>query len=189
MKYIKYLVLLFALVFLFPMVAFAEGEEEVTAAEEQDNRVIVYFFHGDGCPHCEEARTWFNSIQETYGYKFKLVEYEVWNDQANSELMNRVSDSRNDDATGVPYILCGDKSWVGFAEETMAPEITAQIDMMYDTPVEERYDAVALLVDDAADKTEEKDTTTSDIITLIVILVVAGGIGFGIYMARKTTSE
>ena len=29
MKSIKYLVLLFAIVFLFPIIAFAEGEEEV----------------------------------------------------------------------------------------------------------------------------------------------------------------
>lgn len=188
MKSIKYLVLLFAIVFLFPIVAFAEGEEEVTTTEEQDNRVIVYFFHGDGCPHCEEARTWFNSIQETYGYKFKLVEYEVWNDENNAALMTRVSDARKDDATGVPYILCGDKSWVGFSDTTMAPEITAQIDMMYEIPVEERIDPVADYIQEP-EKEEETTNTASDYISLLIILVVTGGIGFGIYKARKTTSE
>lgn len=188
MKSIKYLVLLLALVFMLPMVAFAEGEEGELTTEEQDNRVIVYFFHGDGCPHCEEARTFFNSIQEEYGYKFRLVEYEVWNDANNAALMDAVSESRGDNATGVPYILCGDKSWVGYSETTMASEITAQIDMMYEIPVEERLDPVAGVVVETKEETEE-GITGKDFVSLIIILVVAGGIGFGIFKARKTTSN
>ena len=34
---------------------------------EKDKKVKVYFFRGEGCPHCEDAETFFQSIQESYG--------------------------------------------------------------------------------------------------------------------------
>lgn len=184
MKSIKYFVLLLAVVFLFPFVAFAEEEEE-TAAAEEDTRAIVYFFHGETCPHCQEAREWFESIQDEYGEKFKLVEYEVWNNEENNELMQKVSELRYDNATGVPYIICGDQSWIGFDEASMAEEITSKIDEVYNTPVEERYD-ILKLVSEIGD--ESSDKKPNDVVALILILVVAGGLGFGIYQARKTTN-
>lgn len=181
MKKLKYLVLLLVAVVL-PFVVYAEEGDDTLIA--QDNRAIVYFFHGDGCPHCEEARTWFNSIQEEYGDKYKLVEYEVWNNADNAALMQKISDGREDNATGVPYILCGDKSWIGFDEQSMASEITAAIDEVFATDVDARYDAVALF-GDAKVAEEEKP---NDVLALIIILLIAGGIGYGIYRARKSSN-
>ena len=143
MKFVKYLLLLVVIVAL-PLIVFAE-EDETGEVDEVDTRAIVYFFHGATCSHCAEARSWFESIQEEYGDKFRLVEYEVWSDEDNAELMQKVSDFRGDDATGVPYILCGDKSWIGFSESTMAPEILAQIESVYETDVSDRYDIIKLV--------------------------------------------
>lgn len=182
MKKIKYFVLLLAIVFLFPFVAFAD-EEEATEAVEEDTRAIVYFFHGETCPHCQEAREWFESIKDEYGDKFKLVEYEVWNNEENNELMQKVNELRNDNATGVPYIICGDQSWIGFSEDSMASEITSKIDEVYNTPVEDRYDIMTLLGD-----VEEPEKKSNDVLSLIFILVVVGGIGFGIYKARESSN-
>ena len=76
MKKIKYLVLLLVATLLIPVAVFATDEEavaeeaateEVTAAEDTtatSNEVNVYFFRGEGCPHCEEAEQWFQSIEE-----------------------------------------------------------------------------------------------------------------------------
>lgn len=182
MKKFKYIVLFLAIVFLVPFVAFADEEEQTTS--EEDNRAIIYFFHGETCPHCQEAREWFESIQDEYGDKFKLVEYEVWNNEENNELMQKVNDVRHDNATGVPYIICGDQSWIGFSEDSMASEIKNKIDEVYNTPVSERYDVMSYISGDTT--TEEKKS--NDVLSLIIILLVVGGIGFGIYQARKTTN-
>ncbi len=181
MKGLKILVVLLVMIVLLPFVVYAEGEEATTT--EQDNRAKVYFFHGETCPHCQEARTWFESIQEEYGDKFVLVEYEVWNDEENAALMQKISDGRKDNATGVPYILCGDKSWLGFDEASMASEITAAINDVYATDVSERYDAVALFSND-----EVKEEKSNDVLALVIIILVAGGIGYGIYRARKSAN-
>lgn len=180
MKKLKYLVLMMMLL-VVPFVAFAEDEVQ---PKEEDNRAVVYFFHGATCPHCLEAEEWFDSIQEEYGDKFVIKAYEVWNDEANANIMQQVSDARGDNATGVPYIIIGDKSWIGFAEETYGPEIISQIEQVYETPVEERYDVLSLVEEI---EVPEK-STASDVIALIIILVVVGGIGYAIYAARKTTN-
>ena len=184
MKSVKFLLLLLVVVFVLPFVVFAE-EEVTETIDEVDTRVAVYFFHGSTCPHCADARTWFESIQDEYGDKFKLVEYEVWNDEDNAALMQKVSDLRNDNATGVPYIICGDKSWIGFSEEEMASEITSKIDEMYATDVSERYDVMNYIDGDVP---AEKENKSKDVISLIIILLVVGGVGFGIYKARKSTN-
>ena len=56
-----------------------------------ENKINIYIFWGDGCPHCEEAIKFFNSIEDEYGKYYKLVKYEVWNDQDNSKLMDEVA--------------------------------------------------------------------------------------------------
>lgn len=187
MKRLKYFVLLLAMVLLFPLAVFAD-EEETTESELVDTRAIIYFFRGEGCPHCADAEEWFESIESEYGEKFAIVDYETWYDTDNAELMQKVSDARGDNATGVPYIIIGDKSWIGFDKETYGPEILAQIDAVYATEVSERYDALSAVGVTAKlpnAKTEAK-STGSDVLALIIILVIVGGVCFGIYKARQS---
>ncbi len=187
MKNFKYFVLLFAMMLIIPFAVRAEGEEE--GENTEDNKAIVYFFRGEGCPHCQEAEEWFDSIKEEYGSKFKIVDYETWYNSDNAELMKKVAEVRGESetATGVPYIIIGDKSWVGFAESSMADEIKAQIDSVYDQPVEERYDVISL-VDSGATPAAEEKSNGKDVVALLAILVVVGGVCFGIYKARQSTN-
>ena len=84
--------------------------------KKEDGRVVIYFFRGEGCPHCAEAEEWFDSIQNEYGNMFKVEDYETWYDEENADFMERVAKSRGETASGVPYIIIGDKSWMGFTE-------------------------------------------------------------------------
>lgn len=172
------LMIVMACLLLIPVTSFAEEEVK----QDNDNRVKVYLFRGETCPHCQEAEAWLDSINEQYGEKYVLVDYEVWYNEENAKLMEDVSTYRGDQATGVPYIIVGDKSWVGFDQEKMGPEITAQIDSEYAKPVSERYDVMKYVSGGA--KKEEKNSS-KDVIALLVILVVVGGICFGVYKARE----
>ena len=87
MKKIKMLFLVLVSLLVLPLGVFAEGEDEETVSNETSKKVNVYFFRGDGCPHCAEAEEWFESINEELGDKYELKDYEVWNNQDNSELM------------------------------------------------------------------------------------------------------
>ena len=79
--------------------------------------VKVYVFRGEGCPHCEEALEFFDTLSNDEEYKdlYKLVTYEVWYDEANSKLMQNVADALGEQVSGVPYIIIGKKTFSGYA--------------------------------------------------------------------------
>ncbi len=182
MKKVKYLFLILLTLLVLPFTVFADEEEEVTT-EEDDKEVIVYFFRGEGCSHCAEAEAWFESIEEELGSKFKIVDYETWYNEDNANLMTKVAKARGeeDTATGVPYIIIGDASWVGF-DASYESEMTDKINEMYEQEVSKRYNIMDFL---DSDTTDTKNNTGNDILSLVIILLVCGGIGTGIYFARK----
>ena len=151
----------------------------------KDKKVNLYFFRGEGCSHCAEAEAWFeDTLEKEYGDYFKIVDYEVWYNEDNASLMQKVADARGETAEGVPYIIIGDKSWNGF-DTSYEDAIIEQIKKVYAQDVSERYDIMNYL--DTEDS--KKDSSTSDIIALVAIILVVGGIGTGIYFARKSNSN
>lgn len=192
MKYIKYLVVLLAIFLVLPFGVFAEDENNTTNESEatesnDDKKVNLYLFRGEGCPHCAEAEEWFDSIKGKYGDYFKVVDYEVWNDEDNAKLMEKVAKLRKEDVSGVPYIIIGDKSWNGF-DESYEDEMIKQIKSVYSQDVSKRYD-IMNYVNDSSSNSKTKKSSSSDVLALIIILIVAGGAGYGIYYARKSTSK
>lgn len=191
MKVLKYLVVLLAIFLIMPFAVFAEEEasnndenttEEASSNDNSDSKKVnVYFFRGEGCSHCAEAEEWFDSIKEEYSEYYNLIDYEVWYNTDNSDLMQKVADARGEEAEGVPYIIIGDKSWNGF-DSSYEEDMITQIKSVYAQDVKDRYDIMTLLTDS---KTSKKDSNASDILVLLAIIVVAGGIGFVIYKARK----
>ena len=180
MKKIGLLVLLM-MILIVPFTVFAEEESE---KKEDSKEVNVYFFRGEGCSHCAEAEEWFKSIEEELGDRFEIIDYETWYNEDNSELMKKVAKARgeSEQATGVPYIIVGDKSWIGFTDD-YKEEIKSQINAEYGKDVNKRYDVIELL----GQKSSDKDSS-SDVAALIIILLVVGGVGFGIYKARGNTN-
>ena len=189
MKVLKYLVVLLAIFLIMPFAVFAEEEasnndenttEETSSNDNSDSKKVnVYFFRGEGCSHCAEAEEWFDSIKEKYSEYYNLIDYEVWYNTDNSDLMQKVADARGEEAEGVPYIIIGDKSWNGF-DSSYEEDMINQIKSVYAQDVKDRYDIMTLLTDS---KTSKKDSNANDVLVLLAIIV--GGIGFGIYKARK----
>ena len=181
MKSLKYLLLIVSALLILPFSVFADDEEATEATESKE--VNIYLFRGEGCPHCQEAEEWFDSIEEEYGSYYNIVDYETWYNEDNAELMEKVAEARGEEAQGVPYIIIGDKSWNGFAED-YEEEMLSQIKKVFAQDVNERYDVMKYLT--TGEKKEEKGS--SDVLALILILLVVGGIGFGIYKAREKTN-
>ena len=184
MKRLKYLVILLAILFV-PFAVFAEDEQVTTSGEEQattteeSKEVNLYFFRGEGCSHCAEAEEWFQSIEAEYGSFFKIVDYETWYNEENAALMEKVAEARGEEASGVPYIIIGDKSWNGF-DTDYTEEMLDQIKLEFAKDVSERYDIMKYVESGTTPKKESNDA-----VILLVILLVCGGLGFGIYQARK----
>ncbi len=84
-----------------------------------DDKITVYMFRGEGCPHCEEALKFFDKLsqREKYSKLYNLKTYEVWNSEENQELMEKVAAELGEEASGVPYIVIGEKTFSGYSAE------------------------------------------------------------------------
>ena len=106
--------------------------------KETDDQAIIYLFHGKGCEHCINFLNYVNNtLLEKYGDMFKLVSFEVFNDSKNGELMKKVGNFMGDDVTGVPYIIIGDKTFLGYSE-SFNNEIESAVTNLYNST--DKYD-------------------------------------------------
>lgn len=78
-------------------------------------KINVYLFWGNGCPHCEHAKEFFSSIEQEYSKYYNLIDYEVWYDEENNNLKNKVDSELDANATGVPFIVIGEEYVNGYS--------------------------------------------------------------------------
>ena len=100
-----------------------------------ENKVNIYFFWGDGCPHCEGQFDFLDSIKEEYGKYFNLYTFEVWYNEENEKILQTFSKLMGDEIKGIPYTVIGKKTFKGFAESTkddMIEAILSQYKNSYD---------------------------------------------------------
>ena len=100
------------------------------------NKVNIYLFWGDGCPHCENAKIFFDSIENEYGKYYKLNMFEVWSSKTNQEILRQFSTKMSgSEAGGVPYIIIGEDVYSGFNysyKDSIIKSIMSQYKNSYD---------------------------------------------------------
>lgn len=82
-----------------------------------ENKVNIYMFWGNGCPHCEEQLEFLESIETEYGDYFNLNLFEVWENEKNRQLLQEFASAMGDEVSGVPYTIIGNRSFEGFNEK------------------------------------------------------------------------
>ncbi|MBQ9181136.1 MAG: hypothetical protein IJ134_00625 [Bacilli bacterium] len=76
-------------------------------------KLNIYFFRGDGCPHCAKEEEFLEDIKEKYDY-VDIHEYEVWYDKTNQELLGKVKKELSVDNSYVPFTVIGTKYFTGY---------------------------------------------------------------------------
>jgi len=98
--------------------------EDITFEAEKVN---IYMFWGNGCPHCKDEFTYLESLMDEYGELFKVYAFEVWYNKNNAKLMNKFAEGMGDPVSSVPYTVIGEKTFSGYAN-TMEKEILEAIE-------------------------------------------------------------
>lgn len=156
-------------------------EADLSNYEESKKKVNVYFFRGSTCSHCFEATVFFANIAKEYGQYFNLKAYEVWSNNDNASLMEKVGKKLGDDVSGVPYIVIGKKSWTGYAS-SYDDAIKSEIKSQYDKNSSDRDDVVKNL------NVKDSTSSSSDVVALLIIVLAVAGITTGIVYTRKNAS-
>jgi len=113
MKYIKKILFLF--IFLFTFIPNIKAEEKVN----------LYLFYGDGCPHCAKEKELLNNLQKEYD-NLEINTYEVWYDEDNNILLDKVKNAFKNNSKYVPFTVIGTKVYVGY-NDNIASQIETTI--------------------------------------------------------------
>lgn len=107
------LLFIFLFVFLTPFIVNAKNKE-----------ITLYFFHGDGCPHCAEEEKYLQTLNYA---ELKIVRYEVWYNEENAALLDKVEKAFEINRSGVPTTVIGDTVIKGYGDST-GPRIKRAIE-------------------------------------------------------------
>lgn len=96
------------------------------AAAQGGGQTVIYFFWGDGCPHCAAAKPFLAQLKQKYP-GVQIRDFEVWNNAANREPFIKMAAKFDFEPSAVPTIFIGERYWVGFAEKPLGQEIEAYV--------------------------------------------------------------
>jgi len=93
-----------------------------------DSNVTVYFFYGDGCPHCDNVMPFMNNISQEFPNE-TFIRMEIWHNTTNRNFADNLNRELNISSRGVPEaivgktVLIGDKDIPARLEQVILDEI------------------------------------------------------------------
>jgi thiol-disulfide isomerase/thioredoxin len=109
------------LILMAMLLAFALPSSGVRASTEED-AVNIYFFWGEGCPHCAVAKPVLEELAASNAQIY-FYNFEVYKHPENVDLFYAFGNAYNIEPKYVPTIFVGDQYWEGYSP-AMGEEIT-----------------------------------------------------------------
>jgi cytochrome c biogenesis protein CcdA/glutaredoxin len=80
---------------------------------QSKDKVCLYFFYGQGCPHCAKVEPYLSEIEQKYD--LEIYRFEVYNNRSNLVLLQKYFDAYNvpQNQRGVPVVFISDNYFVG----------------------------------------------------------------------------
>ena len=126
---IKKFIVLFVLFLLIPFINVKADTnyKDVVAdivGNTDNEKVTVYLFHQNGCPHCAAEIEFLDSIKSKYD--INILKYEVSENETNAGYMNQAKAKFMQDNDYVPFTVIGKKYFTGYSSYS-APDIEKAI--------------------------------------------------------------
>ena len=153
---------LLLVVLLFPLMVNAKGNDKVT----------LYLFHGDGCPHCAEEIKFLNSIEGKYK-NLEIVKYEVWYNDENASLLQDVYKAFDITRNGVPTTVIGNTIIQGYGD-TAGAKIERAIEYYLENDYIDQVERIkngTFNKDDVGNEFDEEEEKTDEEMTMKLPLV------------------
>ena len=116
-KVVKIFLLLFLL--LTPFNVYALNKEykdiiyNIVDKEAEEDKVNIYLFHRNGCPHCEKEIKFLKSIEKKYN-NINVYMFETSSSNKNSIYLKSIKKLFKENSLGVPYTVIGDEAFLGY---------------------------------------------------------------------------
>ncbi len=158
-----------AVLFLLLMLslAFANTPGAQARPAPQAAPVHIYFFWGNGCPHCAEAEPFLDSLERKYS-RLEVYDFEVWYNDANQRTMQEMSAKFGFEPSAVPMFFIGDKYWMGFSENIGA-QLEEAVKSCLSAPCPDAGVGIIPGIEAPVDVTEGSVGDTADTLTLPLV--------------------
>ena len=85
---------------------------------QAEERINLYFFYGNGCPHCVKEEKFLDRLEKENN-AVNIFRYEVWNNRDNAALLARIGKELNLEIKGVPLLIVGEETIVGYYNDAV----------------------------------------------------------------------
>ena len=82
--------------------------------EQEAPPVALYFFWGEGCPACAQAKPFLEELTSRYP-QLEVLDFEVYSSADNQVIFKEMAASQGFEPRYVPTIFIGDQHWQGFS--------------------------------------------------------------------------
>lgn len=87
---------------------------------------ILYFFWGQGCPHCQKEKEFLRALHQEYP-ELEMRWFEPWNHPRSRQLVSAMRQAYGEATTSVPQTYIGRWSTTGFIEKNTGPQMEEQV--------------------------------------------------------------
>jgi len=115
-------------VFLFSGLIFLGfAASQTGAVSNVDSKINLYFFYGNGCPHCAKEEKFLNQLQKEY-LNLDIKRFEVWYNRDNAKLLSDLGEQLDLNVSSVPLLIIGDRIVSGYLnDETTGEKIRSLV--------------------------------------------------------------
>ncbi|MCK5510723.1 hypothetical protein KAI65_04260 [Candidatus Parcubacteria bacterium] len=85
----------------------------VLAQTSAQDKINLYFFYGDGCPHCEKEEVFLKKLAQE-NENIKIYYYETWHNKENQDFLAELGRELDIVIRGVPILIIGDQTVTGY---------------------------------------------------------------------------
>ena len=123
-KYFKLLfIFVIGLICFSPLSSWALSDDyedvlaDILDVEVEEDKVNIYLFYGEGCPHCASEKKVLEKLEEKYKNQVNIYMYEVWYDKDNCNLMYEAKELFEVTINqSVPFTVIGTSKYSGYSE-------------------------------------------------------------------------
>lgn len=134
-------------------------------AQGPERTVNIYFFWGDGCPHCAKEKPFLEKLKQRYP-QVRVHSYEIWENAEYRNLMVAFARKLHATANGVPFTVIGETYVVGWMDESTTG---AQIEGAVRSVVESGSRDVGLELSRESSDVLKKQNAIPETITLPIL--------------------
>lgn len=147
MRRLKFLLILLLCIIPIHVNALIDEYEDkihdVVDVEVEENKINLYIFRGEGCPHCKAEMQWLESIKNQYK-ELNVYDFEVWYNEENIDKYIKVSEKLNVNTNSIPFTIIGEKTFIGFSD-TIKDNIEKTIKHYIGNDIEKNHMKLPLL--------------------------------------------